>query len=109
MPSSRSARYAAPEGAGCSGSSLAIGTGQTGEKTTVAGSREPRKLRTIVLLAALFESAAILAGCGRTSEVTEIPEAARKALVQRKVEVQGRAAQSSNVGRRAAKGHAPAR
>ena len=38
---------------------------------------------------------AFLAGCGGSSDVKELPEASKKALIQRKVDVEPRSAKSS--------------
>jgi hypothetical protein len=43
-------------------------------------------------------AALVLAGCGGSSEVMEIPEAARKSLVQKKVDVQPRAGKPAKSG-----------
>jgi hypothetical protein len=46
----------------------------------------------------LITVAAALAGCGGSSDVMEIPEAARKSVLQKKVDVRPRAAKSSKSG-----------
>ena len=43
----------------------------------------------------LLTVAMALAGCGERSEVMEIPEGARKSVLQKKVDVQPRAGKSS--------------
>jgi hypothetical protein len=50
--------------------------------------------------------AADLAGCGRSPEVMVVPEAARKAVFQRKVDVQHRSATTPRSGRVPSKGRA---
>ena len=44
---------------------------------------------------AFIAAVAALAGCGGSSQVMEIPEGARKSLLQKKVDVQPRAAKST--------------
>ena len=53
---------------------------------------------------ALCLTAAFLAGCGGSSDVQEIPEASKKALIQRKVDVKAGKAKPSKAGRGAARG-----
>jgi hypothetical protein len=50
--------------------------------------------------------AAALMGCGGSSEVMEIPEAARQSVLQKKVDVQPRASKSSKPGQGSPKGRA---
>jgi hypothetical protein len=49
---------------------------------------------------------AVLAGCGGSSDVQEIPEASKKALIQRKVDVHQRPPKSSKAGKVSSNGRA---
>jgi hypothetical protein len=61
-------------------------------------------------LASLFAmSIAALAGCNSSNSVSEIPEASRKALDQRKVDVKPRQAKASPPGGQPSKGSAKGR
>jgi hypothetical protein len=51
-------------------------------------------------------SIALMAGCQRSTSVTEIPEASRKALIQRKVDVKPGRAKSAQNGSSRPKGRA---
>jgi len=76
---------------------------------TVRTTSQARKRRVISQVAGLFLMAAFLAGCGESSEVKELPKASRKALIQRKVDVEQRPAKSSRTGQGSSKGRPPAR
>ena len=55
---------------------------------------QARKRRVISQFAGLSLIVAFLAGCGGSSEVKELPEASKKTLIQRKVDVEQRPAKS---------------
>jgi hypothetical protein len=76
---------------------------------TVRTTSQARKRRVIAESTGLFLMAAFLAGCGGSSDVKELPEASRKALIQRKVDVEQRPAKSSKAGQGSSKGRPPAR
>jgi hypothetical protein len=61
-----------------------------------------RRLTTPFAALSLF--VAFLAGCGGSSDVQEIPEASKKALIKRKVDVEQRPAKSSKAGKASSKG-----
>jgi hypothetical protein len=61
-----------------------------------------RRLTTPI--ACLSLSVAFLAGCGGSSDVQEIPEASKKTLIKRKVDVEQRPAKSSKAGKASSKG-----
>ena len=60
--------------------------------------------RLTALFPALILFVAVLAGCGGSSGVHEIPEASKKALIKRKVDVEYRPAKSSKAGKSTPKG-----
>jgi hypothetical protein len=63
----------------------------------------------IAQLVGLCLMAAVHAGCGGSSQVHELPEASRKALDKRKVDVEQRPAKSPSASQRLPKGRASAR
>ena len=63
----------------------------------------------ISLAAASLAIVAPLAGCGGSSSEVEVPEQARKAIIQRKVDVTAGKAKSSRAGGQGAKGRASGR
>jgi uncharacterized lipoprotein NlpE involved in copper resistance len=54
--------------------------------------KPPRRLRWLGLGAII----ASLAGCSQSSDVSELPDASKKMLIQRKVDVQSRATESTS-------------
>ncbi len=58
-----------------------------------------RRLARIAMAWALIVLAVGLAGCGESSEVKEIPAAARKSVLQKKVDDQRRPSKGSTRGR----------
>jgi hypothetical protein len=54
-----------------------------------------RMIARILMIWALILPAVGLPGCGQSSEVMEIPEAARKSVLQKKVDVQPRPSNAS--------------
>jgi hypothetical protein len=65
---------------------------------------QPRRRRVISWVPALSLIVAFLGGCGGSSEVRELPEASKKALIRRKVDVEQRPVKSSKTGRGSPKG-----
>jgi hypothetical protein len=68
---------------------------------------ESRTGRALARISWLSLSTAILAGCGGSSDVQEIPDAARKSLVARKVDVRNRTAKSPGSGHPSSRGRPP--
>ena len=68
--------------------------------------KRARTRRTIRFVMALGMSLAAFFGCDRSTTVSEIPEASRKALVQRKVDVKPGRAKSPRTGGPLTKGRA---
>jgi hypothetical protein len=71
--------------------------------------RQARRRRVVSQISALSLIVAFLAGCGGSSDVRELPEASKKALIQRKVDVEQRSQKSSKAGRVSSKGQPPSR
>jgi hypothetical protein len=78
-------------------------TSKPGEQT-VRGKRLALTRLLTTPFAALSLFVAFVAGCGGSSDVEEIPEASRKALIKRKVDVEQRPAKSSKAGKATSKG-----
>jgi hypothetical protein len=70
----------------------------------VRAERPARTRRLTIRFAALSLCVAVVAGCGGSSDVQEIPETSKKALIQRKVDVKQRPAKSSKAGQGSPKG-----
>ena len=72
--------------------------------------RKPARARLLSVFATGFGiSITPFAGCDRSTSVSEIPEASRKALIQRKVDVKPGQAKSSRTGGTATKGRSSPR
>jgi len=68
-----------------------------------------RKRRDVSQFTALSLMVVLLAGCGNSSDVRELPEASKKALIQRKVDVEQRSAKSTKACQGSSKGRPPVR
>jgi hypothetical protein len=80
-----------------------IGPHIVGEETVQTKSQAWRR-RLISWIPVLF-----LSGCGGSFEVRELPEASKKALIRRKVDVEQRPVKSSKTGQGSPKGQPPSR
>jgi len=76
---------------------------------TVRTRSQVRKRRVVSQFRALSLVVVLLAGCGGSSDVRELPEASKKALIQRKVDVEQRPAKSPSTGQGSSKGRPPVR
>jgi len=76
---------------------------------TVRTKSQVRKRRVDSPFTALFLTVVLVAGCGGSSDVRELPEASKKALIQRKVDVEQRPAKSPSTGHGSSKGQPPVR
>jgi hypothetical protein len=83
--------------------------GENQEEETVRTKSQASRRRVISQIQALSLIVAFLAGCGGSSEVRELPETSKKALIRRKVDVEQRPVKSSNTGRGSPKVQPPSR
>jgi hypothetical protein len=67
------------------------------------------KRRVLAQLPGLCLIVALAAGCGGSTEVSALPEASKKVLIRRKVDVKQRVAESPATGQGSSKGRAPSR
>jgi hypothetical protein len=73
-----------------------------GEETV--STKSPARRQANLRFPGLGLFVALVAGCGGSSQVNELPEAAKTALIKRKVDVVGRSPKSSSTGQGSAQG-----
>jgi hypothetical protein len=83
---------------------IAAGLQRQPKDNTVRTESQPARRRLESWIAGLSLNVAILAGCAGSSDVQELPEAAKKTLVKRKVDFEPRTTKSSNTGQGPLKG-----
>jgi hypothetical protein len=77
------------------------------EEETVRTNSQARRRRVVLRISGLSLMVAFLPGCGCSSGVQEIPEASRKLLIQRKVDVEQGNAKAARTGQAPAQGRTP--